>query len=253
MNQETHTQDKMTCSAMDSPKLENSQGQNTSSLNSSKSNVSTALDTYQPRYVKVCTLYKTILRRFRSFLRERFDRGRKMSLYQHWTEYMYLKNMRNFMDDIKLPQDLKNQDNTLKLLTIIFPSTIMKIRPHDCIGERKELVNIFRENCSNKRLKFFQDPLVKYLWNELFMRDRPDIFEDHLRQIKSDSNNGENAIVKFVTSLNSLEQNQIQFSTDGSKVKSCNVEIFNQAEKHDYLVKNGKYNKRQTVKVKRQI
>ena len=57
----------------------------------------------QTRYVKICTLYKPILRRFKSFLRERFDQGRKMSLYQHWTEYMYLKNVRNFMDDMNLP------------------------------------------------------------------------------------------------------------------------------------------------------
>ena len=57
----------------------------------------------QTRYVKICTLYKPILRRFKSFLRERFDKGRKMSLYQHWTEYMYLKNVRNFMNDMKLP------------------------------------------------------------------------------------------------------------------------------------------------------
>ena len=84
-----------------------------------------------PRYVKICTLYKPILRRFKSYLRERFDQGRKMSLYQHWTEYMYLKNVRTFMDDIKLPQSLKDQESTLKMLTILFPCTIRKIRPSD--------------------------------------------------------------------------------------------------------------------------
>ena len=44
----------------------------------------------QPRYVKVCTLFKPILRRFRSFLRTEFDQGRKISLYQHWSDQTYL-------------------------------------------------------------------------------------------------------------------------------------------------------------------
>ena len=35
----------------------------------------------QSHPIKVCTLFKPILRRFRSYLREKFDKGRKMSLY----------------------------------------------------------------------------------------------------------------------------------------------------------------------------
>ena len=31
--------------------------------------------------VKVCTLFKPLLRRFRSYLREKFDKGRKPSVY----------------------------------------------------------------------------------------------------------------------------------------------------------------------------
>ena len=52
-----------------------------------------------------------------------------MSLYQHWTEEMFLENTRRFMDDIEVPNELKDQDNTLKLLTILFPCTVKKIRP----------------------------------------------------------------------------------------------------------------------------
>ena len=152
-------------SALEKPKLENSTALN----ETSKIICVESQNQIQTRYVKVCTLYKPILRRFRSYLREKFDKGRKMSLYQHWTEYVYLKNASIFMDEIKLPHDLKDLDNTLKLLTIIFPSTMKKIRPSDLIDERKDLVEIFRENCSNKRLKFFQDPLVKFLWNQVFM------------------------------------------------------------------------------------
>ena len=113
------------------------------------------------------------------------------------------------MEDINLPHDLKDQDNILKLLTIIFPCTIKKIRPFDLVDQRKELIAIFRENCSKKRLNFFQDPLVMYLWNQVFMKERPDIFENHMRKIKSDSKYGDIAIDKFVTSLRALEECQI--------------------------------------------
>ena len=131
-------------SALEKPKLENSTVFN----ETVKINCEEAQDKIQPRYVKVCTLYKPILRRFRSFLREKFDQGRKMSLYQHWTEYMFLKNASIFMDNIQLPHNLKDQENTLKLLTIILPCTIKKIRPLDLVDQRNELVAIFRENCS---------------------------------------------------------------------------------------------------------
>ena len=56
-----------------------------------------------------------------------------MSLYQHWTDLMYLKNARSFMDSIKLPEDLKDEDNSLKLLAIIFPCTVKRIQPSDII------------------------------------------------------------------------------------------------------------------------
>ena len=57
-----------------------------------------------------------------------------MSLYQHWTEDMFLENTSRYMDDIELPHELKDQENTLKLLTILFPCTLKKIRPFEIAG-----------------------------------------------------------------------------------------------------------------------
>ena len=87
--------------------------------------------------MKVCTLYKPILRRFRSYLRTKFDNGRKMSLYQHWTEESYMTNIIAFMNDLNLPQELKDDENMLILLTILFPCTVKKIRPTEYTEERE--------------------------------------------------------------------------------------------------------------------
>ena len=70
--------------------------------------------------VKVCTLFKPLLRRFRSFLRTKFDKGRKPSVYQHWDEITYLDNVRAFMNELKLPPELVDHEGTLKILTILF-------------------------------------------------------------------------------------------------------------------------------------
>ena len=101
--------------------------------------------------IKVCTLYKPILRRFRSYLRTKFDKGRKPSIYQHWTEEIYFENVRIFMNDLKMPQELMNEDNTLKLLTILFPCSLKKIQPKQLVKVRELFSNIFRENCAQKR------------------------------------------------------------------------------------------------------
>ena len=105
----------------------------------------------QMHSIKVCTLYKPILRRFRSYLRTKFDKGRKPSIYQHWTEELYFENVRIFMNELQMPQELMDQDNTLKLLTILFPCSTKKIQPKELVKVRESFSNIFRENCAQKR------------------------------------------------------------------------------------------------------
>ena len=77
--------------------------------------------------IKLSTLYKPILRRFRSYIRSVFDQGRKQSLYQHWSHDTYLNNTKQFMDRLRIPSELRDHDNVLRLLTIIFPCTVKYI------------------------------------------------------------------------------------------------------------------------------
>ena len=134
-------------------------------------------------------------------MREKFDKGRKMSLYQHWDEQVYFRNVQIFMNDLKLPQELIDEENTLKLLTMLFPCSIKKIRPTECIEVREMLLSTFRENCAKKRENFFSDPLVRYLWNNIFMHEVPEVLSNHTRWIKSDPKYGDVAIQKFVMCL----------------------------------------------------
>ena len=53
--------------------------------------------------------------------------------------------------------------------------------------------------------------------------------------------------------ISNVEECYIRFTIDGSKVEADAIHAFNQAEKHDYLVQNGKFNKRQAVKVQNNI
>ena len=85
------------------------------------------------------------------------------------------------------------------------------------------------------------------------MQERPDIVGNHLRQIKTDSKYGDLAIGKFVTSLRELEECHVKFTQDGSKIDEENILGFNEAEKHDYLVENARFNKRQNVDIQREI
>ena len=106
------------------------------------------------------------------------------------------------------------------------------------------LLSTFRENCAKKREDFFSDPLVRYLWNNIFMHEVPEVLSNHTRWIKSDPKYGDIAIQKFVICLKQLEKCNIRFSHDGSSVDVNSIELFSQTEVHNYLVNNGKFNKR---------
>ena len=74
-----------------------------------------------------------------------------MSLYQHWEEEAYFRNVKMFMVDLRLPAELIDHQNILKLLTLLFPCTVKKIRPDECTEAREMLLSTLRENCEKKR------------------------------------------------------------------------------------------------------
>ena len=48
-----------------------------------------------------------------------------------------MTNIVAFMNDLNLPQELKDDENMLILLTILFPCTVKKIRPTEYADERE--------------------------------------------------------------------------------------------------------------------
>ena len=150
-------------------------------------------------------LYKPLLRKFRQYLRTEFDQGRKHSLYQHWSSECYLENVRSFMKKIRVPNNLCRHDYQLIMLTILFPCTVKYVLPNTNPEERHLMVTVFRENSNRTRLLFFSNPLVKYLWNQVFMRQNPEIIMTQLRLLKSDKYRGQRGVNKFVESMREIE------------------------------------------------
>ena len=57
--------------------------------------------------VKIDSLYKPILRRFRAYFRAKFDSHYNVKHFQHWTVSTYIKNVRTFLiEDLNVPEAL---------------------------------------------------------------------------------------------------------------------------------------------------
>ena len=110
------------------------------------------------------------------------------------------------MEKLEVPQELREYDHILKMLTIVFPCTSKTIRVDDYKNDRAIMVAVFRENTSKKRRAFFSEPLVKYLWQKIFMPAHPNLVKNHLRRIKSEAADGNVAVARFLESVQKLEQ-----------------------------------------------
>ena len=119
---------------------------------------------------------------------------------------MFFKNVRIFMDDLGLPGELIDDENILKLLTLLFPCTNKKFRPTECVESREMLLSTLSENNEKMRQVFFSDPLIRYLWNHVFMQDRPAFVSNHMRWFRSDPKYGEAGVLKFINCLRKLEE-----------------------------------------------
>ena len=64
------------------------------------------------------------------------------------------------------------------------------------------------------------------------MNNKPDMVLNNLRWIRSDPKYGEFGLAKFIMSLRNLEEYQIIFSPDGSRIDVDSIKKFNMAEKH---------------------
>ena len=111
-------------------------------------------------------MFKVLFRRFRCFLREKFDAVNEPTAYIKWSIEQRLSRVKNFaVLQLKLPYLLLDVQNLVQLMTILFPRTSdIPIRGCRCDTDRKFLVDIFRDNNSKKRAYFFGKLLVRHLW-----------------------------------------------------------------------------------------
>ena len=97
---------------------------------------------------------------------------------------------------LKVPKSLLDTENVEKMLVILFPC-IAK-RPAYSDKKKHPLFRIFKENNHALRMKFFSDPLVKFLWQYLFIKKHENILVNHLRRIRSHEDIGQAKYDRFV-------------------------------------------------------
>ena len=140
----------------------------------------------------------------------------------------------------------------LKLLTIIFPCTLKRLQPQQNREERLKLINIFTENNQRSRKDFFDDPMIQFLWSNVFIKENPDLVTSQLKSLKSEQDLGAIKVERFIISIQQLEeQHQIRFLPLGANAEK--IEQFAPEEEYQFLLKNGKYNKRNRMKINSEI
>ena len=152
-----------------------------------------------------------------------------------------------------LPNELLDTESVLKMLTILFPQSVKKVLPGTHSAERQFLVLIFRENNSSSRKRYFADPLIKYLWTHVFIKEAPDVCATYLRLVKSQPEHGTAKLDKFMRDLFGLETT-CNFTILPDIARSiADIEVFSRQDECDYLVRNGMHNKKERRKVTEQI
>ena len=185
-------------------------------------------------------------------MRKEFDQGRRQSLYQHWSPEVYFKHVRSYMERLLVPKELRGHDFVLIMLTIIFPCTTKYVQPKSNFEERHQMITVFRENCRKSRKQFFSNPLVRYLWSEVFIKRNPEIIKVQLRRMRTDREKGEVAVRKFIDSMQEIQDtHKVVFLRQEDKLSS--IEALTAEEEYEYLLQNGKYLKRERHRVGSQL
>ena len=160
-------------------------------------------------------------------------------------------------EGLQLPDALTDDDSIAKMLLLLFPCAIRKeltsltLQMSD--NQRFIFVQVFKENNVSLRNKLFSDPLVKYLWSKIFIKETPETCIAHLRRIRSNPEQGE---IKYERMLQDMLQNEIDFNfkmiPDIARDES-NTRAFSQHEKYLDFVENVKYNKKYSKTICKQI
>ena len=196
-----------------------------------------------PQSIKIDALYKPILRRFRSVLRKQFELNHNVKRFQHWTISEFMTQVTKFLlNYVEAPPELLEKDSVDTMLIILFPCIIKK--PAYRAMRKSPMFLIFRENNYTLRTRFFSDPLIKFLWKNVFIKKHEDILVTHLRRIRSHNIVGQTKYERFVKDLATNEiKHKITLLPDSIKDDS-KMTVFTEEEAFTDLVENGKYNKR---------
>lgn len=152
---------------------------------------------------------------------------------------------------VEAPKELLDKESVSKMLVVLFPCIIK--RPVYKYMKKSPMFLIFRENNYNLRCKFFSDPLIKFLWGKVFIKKHEDVLITHLRRIRSHETIGETKYERFIKDLSINESKHGIKLLPESILNAERVSVFTEEEAFTDLVQNGKYNKRQSKKIKRVI
>ena len=150
------------------------------------------------------------------------------------------------MEKLEIPESLLCREHVVKMLTILFPcSTRKPLGDEEHKETRHFFAEVFRENNVAIRNKFYSDPLIKYLWEHIFLTECKDICINHIRRIRSQEEQGEDKFKRFLADLAQIEQTlNFKMIPDEARLDQ-NTQVFSKEEELNDLMLNGKYNKKQ--------
>ena len=146
-----------------------------------------------------------------------------------------------------------DDENVLKMLTILFPCSLKKIRPGKCKEKVKLFSCVFHENNFRMRREFFSDPLIRYIWPNIFVKEDSDFIVTNVRWVRSKHLDGPWKANTFLKNMQQMELDcNVEILPDNDKLLNI-TEIMSKEEEYHYLISHGKKNKRDQKNVRFQI
>ena len=165
----------------------------------------------------------------------------------------------DFMNAIPLPSHFLTSKHLAMMVLLLFPTITKKSETdrrylpelHEHFQTiRVACYEVFKENNIRKRRAFFSEPLIQFLWGELFAKIRPDITINHLRRMRSHPIDGEYRYQMIVNDMLQLEScyNLVIIPAEAR----CNdvIKEFTPEEAEADLAENQKFNIRSSQMLK---
>ena len=110
-------------------------------------------------------------------------------------------------------------------------------------------MTVFRENHTKMRIEFFKQPLVRYLWQNIFIQEYADEITSYLRFVRSNKDQGELKYFRLMQELHALEKAfNIRMVPEQARDEK-NLAVFTDKEQYVYDLENCFHNKRQGKRI----